>query len=89
MQKGSLVVLKSTQFALYKSAVYAMQNSRFPLFDTAYILSSDVEEEWCNECQENHKIVRLEEIPDEEYPYDLFKEVQQPSEVNIEELFTP
>lgn len=87
MQKGSLVRLKNTHYVAFKAFLYQRDGDPFPFAGNIYTLSTDVEHQMCESCNIAHRVVQLEEIPGQTYPYDIFEEVQKPDEVQIVELF--
>lgn len=87
MKKGSLVRLKNTPYVAFKAYLYQRDGDPFPLTGMIYTLATDVENYTCPDCDAVHKVVTLEEIPGETYPYDIFTEIQAPEEVQVVELF--
>lgn len=87
MKKGSLVKLKNTEWVAFKAFLYQRDGDPFPFTGNIYTLATDVEEQMCENCGITHRIVTLEEIPNEPYPVDIFTEIQSPEEVQIDDLF--
>lgn len=87
MQRGSLVILKDNPLILGFLVQRALWGMKIPRPGVVYTLSSDPFEHFCQECNENHIMITLEEIPHKWDP-EIFDEVQAPGEVNVENLIS-